>query len=74
MWLALVLASLAGAFFFVPLRLVLDLVLRETFAALMITQVLMTLLQWFWTGIVNVAFAGALVSLVRSEAISGEPA
>lgn len=62
-----VVAGVVGAVVFVPVSLFFDLLVKDQFMVWVVGRAFLTLLQWVWNGAVGVAFAAAMVSLVRSE-------
>ena len=57
---------------FVPLGIVLDVAVRDSFVGYVLTQIVMTVIQSLMSGCLSVAFAAALVALVRGEMTMGE--
>lgn len=60
-------ASVALSMVFLPLSMATSLVFRDSFAAGMVLRGVLVVIQWGASGAIQVALAGAMVALVRSE-------
>ena len=60
------------AIVFVPVGIVVEVVVRDSFWGYISAQVVMTIIQSLFSAVLSVAFAAALIALVRGEISSEE--